>query len=158
MFSLLWGWLADKINNHWSMMAVGLAVSTASLLVLGPTPYLTDRPKWVWTYFELNNVFRLYIYFNGDTGVGYSVPRNGESPPPQSLLTLISCVSLFPLTYSKLKLGFSYFMSFSQVWFVFFGMSVWSTACSLCYTINKDSDSLKLLSVFLLTQAMKTKA
>lgn len=35
-----WGWLADKCNNHWSMMVVGLFTSTIGLLLLGPSPYI----------------------------------------------------------------------------------------------------------------------
>ncbi|XP_054282823.1 MFS-type transporter SLC18B1-like isoform X1 [Macrosteles quadrilineatus] len=48
VFSLFWGWLADKLNNHWSMMVVGLAISTGSLLVLGPSPHLTSKPNALW--------------------------------------------------------------------------------------------------------------
>lgn len=35
-----WGWLADKVNNHWSMMVVGLFMCTIGLLLLGPCPYI----------------------------------------------------------------------------------------------------------------------
>lgn len=35
-----WGWLADRFNNHWSMMVAGLFTSTIGLLLLGPTPYI----------------------------------------------------------------------------------------------------------------------
>ncbi|XP_066143414.1 MFS-type transporter SLC18B1-like isoform X2 [Euwallacea fornicatus] len=43
-----WGWLADKINNHWSMMVIGLFSSTIGLLLLGPTPYIPGIPSAVW--------------------------------------------------------------------------------------------------------------
>ncbi|XP_046676246.1 MFS-type transporter SLC18B1-like isoform X2 [Homalodisca vitripennis] len=48
VFSLFWGWLADRLNNHWSMMAVGLTVSTGSLLVLGPSRMITNQPNALW--------------------------------------------------------------------------------------------------------------
>lgn len=35
-----WGWLADKVNNHWSMMVAGLFMCTIGLLLLGPCPYI----------------------------------------------------------------------------------------------------------------------
>lgn len=35
-----WGWLADKVNHHWSMMMVGLLFCTVGLLLLGPTPLM----------------------------------------------------------------------------------------------------------------------
>ncbi|KAL3281190.1 hypothetical protein HHI36_004407 [Cryptolaemus montrouzieri] len=38
--SPLWGWLADKIDNHWSMMVIGLYFCTIGLLLLGPSPYI----------------------------------------------------------------------------------------------------------------------
>ncbi|KAK9879739.1 hypothetical protein WA026_006799 [Henosepilachna vigintioctopunctata] len=38
--SPFWGWLADKIDNHWSMMVIGLFLSTTGLLLLGPCPYI----------------------------------------------------------------------------------------------------------------------
>ncbi|XP_066258755.1 MFS-type transporter SLC18B1-like [Euwallacea similis] len=43
-----WGWLADKINNHWSMMVIGLFSSTIGLLLLGPTPYIPGIPSAIW--------------------------------------------------------------------------------------------------------------
>ncbi|XP_044742463.1 MFS-type transporter SLC18B1-like isoform X2 [Chrysoperla carnea] len=45
-----WGWLADKCNNHWSMMVIGLLLCTSGLLLLGPSPYLSpflDRSIWL---------------------------------------------------------------------------------------------------------------
>ncbi|XP_044750167.1 MFS-type transporter SLC18B1-like isoform X2 [Coccinella septempunctata] len=38
--SPIWGWCADKVDNHWSMMVVGLFISTVGLLLLGPCPYI----------------------------------------------------------------------------------------------------------------------
>ncbi|XP_063230677.1 MFS-type transporter SLC18B1-like [Bacillus rossius redtenbacheri] len=40
LFSPLWGLLADRLNNHWSMMVVGLLLCTAGLVLLGPAPFL----------------------------------------------------------------------------------------------------------------------
>ncbi|KAL1124503.1 hypothetical protein AAG570_001129, partial [Ranatra chinensis] len=40
IFSPIWGWLADKIGNHWSMMVIGLFLSSAGLLILGPSPLI----------------------------------------------------------------------------------------------------------------------
>lgn len=42
-----WGWLADKLNNHWSMMVVGLFMCTIGLLLLGPCPYLPFLPRYL---------------------------------------------------------------------------------------------------------------
>lgn len=41
-----WGWLADKLNNHWSMMVVGLFMCTIGLLLLGPCPYIPFLQKY----------------------------------------------------------------------------------------------------------------
>ncbi|XP_026466940.1 MFS-type transporter SLC18B1-like [Ctenocephalides felis] len=38
--SSFWGWLADKFNNHWSMMFSGLLLCSLGLLLLGPSPLL----------------------------------------------------------------------------------------------------------------------
>lgn len=38
--SPFWGYIADKYNNHWSMMAVGLFLSAIGLFILAPLPWL----------------------------------------------------------------------------------------------------------------------
>lgn len=43
-----WGWLADKCNNHWSMMVAGLLMSTVGLLLLGPSPFFTFIKGSLW--------------------------------------------------------------------------------------------------------------
>ncbi|XP_060517981.1 MFS-type transporter SLC18B1-like [Cylas formicarius] len=43
-----WGWLADKLNNHWSMMVVGMFMSTVGLLLLGPCPFIPSFPSSLW--------------------------------------------------------------------------------------------------------------
>ncbi|XP_008193647.1 MFS-type transporter SLC18B1 [Tribolium castaneum] len=43
-----WGWLADKVNNHWSMMVVGLFMCTIGLLLLGPCPYIPFLKSTLW--------------------------------------------------------------------------------------------------------------
>lgn len=43
--SPFWGYIADKYNNHWSMMAVGLLASTVGLFILAPIPFLPDEYK-----------------------------------------------------------------------------------------------------------------
>ncbi|XP_075211526.1 MFS-type transporter SLC18B1-like isoform X2 [Lycorma delicatula] len=45
VFSLIWGWLADKVGNHWSMMVIGQLLSVVCLLALGPSPILTQTPN-----------------------------------------------------------------------------------------------------------------
>ncbi|XKL68201.1 hypothetical protein PGB90_003692 [Kerria lacca] len=37
VFCPIWGFVGDKFNNHWSMMATGLLGTTCSLLFLGPS-------------------------------------------------------------------------------------------------------------------------
>ncbi|KAK9510240.1 hypothetical protein O3M35_005067 [Rhynocoris fuscipes] len=43
IFSPFWGWVADKLDNHWSMMVIGLLVSAIGLLMLGPSPILESH-------------------------------------------------------------------------------------------------------------------
>ncbi|KAL1513328.1 hypothetical protein ABEB36_002750 [Hypothenemus hampei] len=43
-----WGWLADKFNNHWSMMVAGLFTSSVGLLLLGPTPLIPGIQSALW--------------------------------------------------------------------------------------------------------------
>ncbi|XP_049822563.1 MFS-type transporter SLC18B1-like isoform X2 [Aethina tumida] len=43
-----WGWLADKVNNHWSMMVVGLFMCTIGLLLLGPCPLVPFLESSLW--------------------------------------------------------------------------------------------------------------
>ncbi|XP_022187825.2 MFS-type transporter SLC18B1 isoform X1 [Nilaparvata lugens] len=45
VFSLIWGWLADKLDNHWGMMVVGQFCSVICLLALGPSPFITGKPN-----------------------------------------------------------------------------------------------------------------
>ncbi|XP_065200984.1 MFS-type transporter SLC18B1-like [Planococcus citri] len=40
VFSPIWGIVGDKFNNHWSMMAIGLIGTAASLVFLGPAPMI----------------------------------------------------------------------------------------------------------------------
>ncbi|XP_018571004.1 MFS-type transporter SLC18B1 [Anoplophora glabripennis] len=46
--SPVWGWVADKVNNHWSMMVAGLVMSTIGLLLLGPCPFLPILESNIW--------------------------------------------------------------------------------------------------------------
>ncbi|CAH1183609.1 unnamed protein product [Phaedon cochleariae] len=43
-----WGWLADKVNNHWSMMVAGLLMCTVGLLLLGPCPFIPYLESSLW--------------------------------------------------------------------------------------------------------------
>ncbi|KAF7287172.1 hypothetical protein GWI33_002541 [Rhynchophorus ferrugineus] len=43
-----WGWLADKVSNHWSMMVIGLFMCTVGLLLLGPCPYIPGIQSSLW--------------------------------------------------------------------------------------------------------------
>jgi len=45
IFSPIWGCLADRCNNHWSMMVWGLLICTVGLLLLGPSPLLPFLTK-----------------------------------------------------------------------------------------------------------------
>jgi len=44
--SPIWGHVADKYNNHWSMMAVGLITSAVGLFVLAPLPWLPVNKEY----------------------------------------------------------------------------------------------------------------
>ncbi|KAL5236600.1 hypothetical protein ACI65C_004010 [Semiaphis heraclei] len=46
--SPFWGYIADKYNNHWSMMAVGLFLSTIGLFILAPIPWLPMDRDVLW--------------------------------------------------------------------------------------------------------------
>ncbi|XP_069676364.1 MFS-type transporter SLC18B1-like [Periplaneta americana] len=48
VFSPIWGWLADRCNNHWSMMVWGLLICTVGLLLLGPSPLLPFLTNTIW--------------------------------------------------------------------------------------------------------------
>nr|CAD7394226.1 unnamed protein product [Timema cristinae] len=48
VFSPVWGWMADKVNNHWSMMVWGLLTCTVGLLLLGPSPLLPFFDNTLW--------------------------------------------------------------------------------------------------------------
>ncbi|PSN30862.1 hypothetical protein C0J52_20666 [Blattella germanica] len=48
VFSPIWGWLADRCNNHWSMMVTGLLICTVGLLLLGPSPLLPFLKNEIW--------------------------------------------------------------------------------------------------------------
>jgi MFS family permease len=48
IFSAIWGYLADRCNNHWSMMVWGLLISTVGLLLLGPSPALPFVTNTIW--------------------------------------------------------------------------------------------------------------
>nr|XP_022912860.1 MFS-type transporter SLC18B1-like [Onthophagus taurus]XP_022912871.1 MFS-type transporter SLC18B1-like [Onthophagus taurus] len=45
IFSPIWGWLADRVFNHWHMMALGLIFSSFGLLLLGPSPLFNFLPN-----------------------------------------------------------------------------------------------------------------
>ncbi|XP_046392956.1 MFS-type transporter SLC18B1-like [Ischnura elegans] len=46
--SPIWGWLADRLSSHWSMMAWGLIASTIGLLLLGPSPIIPFLKSSLW--------------------------------------------------------------------------------------------------------------
>ncbi|XP_039745172.1 MFS-type transporter SLC18B1-like [Pararge aegeria] len=48
IFSPIWGWVADRVHNHWCMMVWGLFLSTIGLLLLGPCPFIPGLPKDLW--------------------------------------------------------------------------------------------------------------
>ncbi|GLG93155.1 Vesicular acetylcholine transporter [Gryllus bimaculatus] len=48
IFSPLWGWLADRVNNHWAMLTVGLFICSIGLLLLGPSPLLPFLHNTLW--------------------------------------------------------------------------------------------------------------
>lgn len=43
-----WGWMADRVNNHWSMMVAGLFMCTIGLLLLGPCPFIPGIKSTIW--------------------------------------------------------------------------------------------------------------
>ncbi|XP_063393718.1 MFS-type transporter SLC18B1-like [Cydia fagiglandana] len=47
IFSPIWGWVADRVHNHWCMMIWGLFLITVGLLLLGPCPYIPGLPTSV---------------------------------------------------------------------------------------------------------------
>ncbi|XP_050673368.1 MFS-type transporter SLC18B1-like [Leptidea sinapis] len=48
IFSPIWGWVADRVHNHWCMMVWGLFLSTVGLLLLGPCPFIPGLPEDLW--------------------------------------------------------------------------------------------------------------
>lgn len=48
IFSLIWGWVADRVHNHWCMMVWGLFLSTVGLILLGPCPFIPGLPGDLW--------------------------------------------------------------------------------------------------------------
>ncbi|XP_060845002.1 MFS-type transporter SLC18B1-like isoform X2 [Rhopalosiphum padi] len=46
--SPFWGYIADKYNNHWSMMAVGLFSSAIGLFILAPLPWFPVNQDILW--------------------------------------------------------------------------------------------------------------
>ncbi|KAG8228760.1 hypothetical protein J437_LFUL008201 [Ladona fulva] len=46
--SPIWGWVADRITNHWLMMFWGLLASTAGLLLMGPSPLIPGLQSTLW--------------------------------------------------------------------------------------------------------------
>ncbi|VVC37962.1 Hypothetical protein CINCED_3A013556 [Cinara cedri] len=46
--SPFWGYMADKYNNHWSMMAVGLIASAIGLFILAPLSWLPVNKDVLW--------------------------------------------------------------------------------------------------------------
>ncbi|XP_072935829.1 MFS-type transporter SLC18B1-like [Epargyreus clarus] len=48
IFSPIWGWVADRVHNHWCMMVWGLFLSTVGLLLLGPCPFIPGLTKDLW--------------------------------------------------------------------------------------------------------------
>ncbi|KAJ8733922.1 hypothetical protein PYW07_014473 [Mythimna separata] len=48
IFSPIWGWVADRVHNHWCMMVWGLFLSSFGLLLLGPCPFIPGLPRDLW--------------------------------------------------------------------------------------------------------------
>lgn len=48
VFSPFWGHIADKIDNHWSMMVSGLLLTTVGLIFLGPSSFLPYHENVLW--------------------------------------------------------------------------------------------------------------
>ncbi|KAJ2943804.1 hypothetical protein O0L34_g8124 [Tuta absoluta] len=48
IFSPIWGWVADRVHNHWCMMVWGLFLSSVGLILLGPCPFIPGLPQELW--------------------------------------------------------------------------------------------------------------
>ncbi|XP_063834249.1 MFS-type transporter SLC18B1-like [Ostrinia nubilalis] len=101
IFSPIWGWVADRVHNHWCMMVWGLFLSTAGLLLLGPCPFIPGLPRDLWLDLVALSILGISVALTLlPTFQGVLTSSIYEGGCPEALATYSAVAGLWSCCYS----------------------------------------------------------
>ncbi|XP_060810383.1 MFS-type transporter SLC18B1-like [Amyelois transitella] len=101
IFSPIWGWVADRVHNHWCMMVWGLFLSSIGLLLLGPCPYIPGLPGDLWLDLVALSILGMSVALTLlPTFQGVLTSSIYEGGCPEALATYSAVAGLWSCCYS----------------------------------------------------------
>ncbi|KAL4715239.1 hypothetical protein ACJJTC_007821 [Scirpophaga incertulas] len=135
IFSPIWGWVADRVHNHWCMMVWGLFLSTLGLLLLGPCPFIPGLPRDIWLDLVALSILGVSVALTLlPTFQGVLASSIYEGGCPEALATYSAVAGVWSCCYSLGEvLGPALGGALSQT----YGFPVCATLCAAaCFTMG----------------------
>ncbi|XP_052737167.1 MFS-type transporter SLC18B1-like [Bicyclus anynana] len=134
IFSPIWGWVADRVHNHWCMMVWGLFLSTIGLLLLGPCPFIPGLPTDLWLDLVALSILGISVALTLlPTFQGVLTSSIYEGGCPEALATYSAVAGVWSCCYSLGEvLGPALGGALSEM----YGFPLCSTLCAAaCFTM-----------------------
>ncbi|XP_026763916.2 MFS-type transporter SLC18B1-like [Galleria mellonella] len=150
IFSPIWGWVADRVHNHWCMMVWGLFLSTIGLLLLGPCPFIPGLPRDLWLDLVALSILGMSVALTLlPTFQGVLTSSIYEGGCPEALATYSAVAGLWSCCYS---LGEVLGPAVGGVLTQYYGFPLSSTLCAAaCFTM-----AVVTLAFFTLRESSKS--
>ncbi|CAB3231381.1 unnamed protein product [Arctia plantaginis] len=134
IFSPIWGWVADRVHNHWCMMVWGLFLSTIGLLLLGPCPFIPGLPRHLYLDLAALSILGMSVALTLlPTFQGVLTSSMVEGGCPEALTTYSAVAGVWSCCYSLGEvLGPAVGAAITQQ----YGFPLCATLCaSACFTM-----------------------
>ncbi|XP_053601631.1 MFS-type transporter SLC18B1-like [Plodia interpunctella] len=134
IFSPVWGWVADRVHNHWCMMVWGLFLSSVGLLLLGPCPYIPGLTRDLWLDLVALSILGMSVALTLlPTFQGVLTSSIYEGGCPEALATYSAVAGLWSCCYS---LGEVLGPAVGGVLTQFYGFPLTATMCAAaCFSM-----------------------
>ncbi|KAM3966487.1 uncharacterized protein ACR2FA_012028 [Aphomia sociella] len=134
IFSPIWGWVADRVHNHWCMMVWGLFLSTIGLLLLGPCPFIPGLPRGLWLDLIALSILGMSVALTLlPTFQGVLTSSIYEGGCPEALATYSAVAGVWSCCYS---LGEVLGPALGGLLSQYYGFPLSSTLCAAaCFTM-----------------------
>ncbi|XP_012544555.1 MFS-type transporter SLC18B1 [Bombyx mori] len=135
IFSPIWGWVADRVHNHWCMMVWGLFLSTVGLLLLGPCPFIPALPRVLWLDLVALSILGISVALTLlPTFQGVLTSSIYEGGCPEALTTYSAVAGVWSCCYS---LGEVFGPALGGALTQRYGFPLCATLCaSACFTMG----------------------